>query len=87
MKFISNIPDGFAPDVRFRFPFPEYLNALPFERIEYRRKLMRDYLRTSVACKLYNLHYFKFITLLEWMEETQKMLVGFAMKRLGEFNE
>jgi hypothetical protein len=86
MSYISNIPD-----VQFTqflaVPIPDALYG-DFQRcVAYNGKVRKAYFQTSIACRLFNLHYSGVITIEEWEGETQKYLWKFALEHQWEFIE
>ncbi len=86
MSYETNIPD--VQSAQFlAVPIPEALQG-DFQRcVAYNSRIRAVYFQTSVACRIYNLHYFGIITIDEWEGETQKYLWKFALDHSWEFIE
>lgn len=84
MKHIYNIPH--VPiNFRFSIPLPLNMDEGSPQFMVFRRKVASAYLRTSIACRLFNLHYFKIITMEEWVKETQRYTHLFTIHYGREF--
>lgn len=86
MSYDTNIPDAHYTHF-LTVPIPEAMHG-DFQWCEaYKSKICKVYFKTSVACRLYNLHHNGDITIEEWEGETQRYLWKFALEHQWEFIE
>ncbi len=83
MSYQNNIPDE-CEGITFFIPIPEVIKDGP-EEDTYMRTVMKAYLRTSEACKLYDLCQLGKMDPALWVILNQDRLDTFAAKHWREF--